>query len=190
MIFQIDYKSGGKYDDYFEHNRNSYSNINYMRFHEQLIDDFLKEYRYFDLFNNLVVHKQFHYAHNAILCDALRLMILYELGGTYIDADVIFTKNVSHLEEDLCKQFDDKTIVLSNRSLYFISAPKRAPYVKHLLDKYLTTDYLTLDIFMNRRHFLTKFHNEIAIVDHEFLTKYFKHEQVTTDETNKHRIRI
>lgn len=189
MIFQIDYKSGGKYDDYFNYNKN-YNLVDYYRYDDKLIEKFLIDYGYLNIFKNFKIETRFQYAHNAILCDVLRVMILYEIGGIYLDADVKFQEEIVNLDNDLLDKFGNKTIMIDNKSFFFIRAPKHSKYIKMILDSYLKCKYLSVDVFMLKKHHLLEYLNEVAIITPGFLEKYFIHFQVTTDENHKHNIRF
>lgn len=190
MIFQIDYKSEGKYDKYFDANRNYIDFIDYKLYADSDISYFLGKYGWEDEFYNAKVHPTYEYAHNAILCDLLRLMILYEFGGIYVDADVRFRNDIITLEAELQRKFGHRALVVINKSLFFLRASKHSPYIRQLLDVYVKTSELTLDIFMNKRHQISKFSDEMSIVSHDYLNTYFTHEQVTTNEKYKLSIRV
>jgi len=182
MIFQLNYLSDGKFDGYFEANKQITNSIDYTLFGDKEINDFLMEYGYYDLFHSKQIYEPLMYAENAIRCDLLRLLILYELGGVYIDADVSFTNEMLFLESDLFDGYGNRNVVLSNRSLYFIKGIKHSKYIKNQIDLYINSEYLHLDVMMNTKHELTKFHKELMIVPNESLFKYFTH----NTEVNKY----
>lgn len=183
MIFQINYDTND-YDNFLEFNEKLHIK-NYMIFDDDLIQDFLKKYNYYDKFYNLKIAPTHEYIRNPILCDALRLMILYEFGGIYIDADVFFKENMHNLEDDLYARFGNRTLMLSMKSLFFVKAEAKSPYIKELLNTYLNADELRLDVRMINRYDLKKYINELMIIDHNFLDKYFDHHQITTKEPSK-----
>lgn len=174
MIFQIDYESGGRYDSYFESNRCLYDSLDYRLYGDREIDLFLREYGYYDLFHSKKVADGHMYAEKPIKCALLRLMILYEFGGVYVDADVTFTKEVVNLEEDLDK-YGNRNVVLSSRSLYFIKGVRKSGFIKHLMDLYLDSDFMVTDTVMNKKHELSKFYKELMIIPSNSLSKYFHH---------------
>jgi mannosyltransferase OCH1-like enzyme len=179
MIFQIDYKSNHKYDQYFQ--RNLKHNLeNYQVFDDQKIEDFLVQYDYKSFIDNVKIDDTYQYASKAIICDAIRLMILYELGGIYVDADVYFKNSITNLEDHLKQQFGNRTIILSTRSFFFMAAPPKSRYIKMILDIYLNADCLKLDVFMFRKINIKKFRNELMVISEEFTKNFFTHAQITT----------
>jgi len=175
MIFQIDYKSNNKYQKYFNYNKRFL--LDYKLFNDNNIQEFLNQYDYNLDFK---IDVGYEYATNAILCDALRLMILYELGGVYIDADVYFKPNIINLESNLFNDFGNRTIILSTKSFYFMRAPKHSRYIKYILDLYLRASKLKLDIHMLKKLKLKEYLDEIMIIRESYLEPFFTHEQITT----------
>jgi len=174
MIFQIDYQSGGLYDSYFEANKPIITSLDHKVFGDSEIDTFLIDYGYYDLFHSKKVADVHMYAEKPIKCALLRLMILYELGGVYVDADVTFTDEVVSLEKDLNK-YGNRNVVLSNRSLYFIKGVSKSKFIKYMMDLYLNSDYMVTDTVMNKKHELSMFHKELMIIPPDSLSKYFLH---------------
>jgi len=183
MIIQINYNTN-IYDEYFKYNQ-KYKELNLCIYDNTKIDSFLKEYNYYDIFYNYKIPPEYEYASKAILCDALRLMIIYEKGGIYIDSDVYFNNNIYNLESNLEQEFGDRTLMLSTKSLFFFRAKKHSPYIKHLLDKYLNQKYLKIDIYMVGGFNLKKYSNELMFLSEDYLTRhYFDHIQITTSKKN------
>jgi len=179
MIFQIDYKSNNKYDIYFNYN-STFELNDYIIFNDEKINSFLLQFNYYDIFNSFKVDQSSSFAENAILCDALRLMILYEFGGVYIDADVYFKKEIINIENHFQEKFNDRTIILSNRSFYFLRAKKKSKYIKKILDYYIQSKVLKLDIFMLRNIEILKYHKELMIIPEKYLKPFFEHHKITT----------
>ena len=173
MLFQINIGSKGLYDSYFESNEPIIDSLDYELFDDSKVDDFLKDYGYYDIWHKKQVHETYMYGVMAIKCAFLRLMILYELGGVYVDADVYFTKEVINLESHLNNRFAERNVVLSNRSLYFIKGIKKSDYIKSTLDLYLDAPYLKSDVRMTSNRRLKQFHKELMIVPEEYFKKYF-----------------
>jgi len=180
MIYQISYQTD-KYDKYFQHNKQFTDELEHIVLKDNDINLFLKEFGYYEKFHSLKIHPSVKYAEKAILCSVIRLMFLREFGGMYIDADVYFTENVLTIEEDFEEKYENKNISLINNSLYFLKAIKNSKYIEHLLNLYLNSDFLYLDVTMLRDRQLVKYNNEIAIITHKTLQKYFNHVQITTN---------
>lgn len=179
MIFQIDYHSGGQFDSFFADNINLSNKINHKVFGDIEVDNFLNEYGYHDIFHSKNVLPRYKFAEMAIRCDFLRLMILYELGGIYIDADSTFTDKIVDLETDLVKNFGDRDVLLTNRSLFFVKSKKKSKYIKHLLDVYINSDILTVDVGMIQRHQLSKYHKDLMLIHPEYIQSYFTYLPIT-----------
>lgn len=177
MIFQIDYLSGGRFDLYFNSNKGICDSLDYKRYTDVEIDSFLREYGYYDLFYSKKVFKPLLYAEKAIKCDLLRLLICYELGGIYVDADVYFTSNIIYLEDNLSKRYGNRNVMLLNRSLYFIRGLRKSRFMNYMVNMYRDADYLHLDVMMNKRHPISKFHDELMIIPNETLDRYFQHKK-------------
>lgn len=180
MIFQIDYHSGGRFDSYFELNNGFYDSLDYKLYDNKGIDIFLREHGHYDLFHSKEVFEPVRHAENAIRCDLLRLLILYEFGGVYVDADVTFTNKIVTLENDLEERYGNRNVVLLNRSLYFMKGVRKSNYINYLLDIYKGSEFLHVDVEMNKRHELSKFHKELMVVPNEVLSGYFTHRPDTT----------
>lgn len=176
MIFQLKYKTMN-YDLYFEESKGK---LNRLIFDTQMINTFLECYGYSERFDKLKVKPGCEHAKNAILMDAFRLMVLYEMGGVYIDADVTFTDKINELEQDLFYKFGDRSVIVRTNSLYFIKGVKDSRFIEHLLWRYLSADALDYDVKMLKGWKLSDFASEVAIVEPEFLNKYFIHDKVTT----------
>lgn len=183
MIFQICYNTD-KYNDFYTKNEKYISQLDYKLYRDDDIEYFLNHYGYYDRFHKANVVKSLESSRSVILCDMLRVMILYEVGGTYIDSDTIFNDSIVSLEEDFSFVFGNRTVVTENRSLYFIKSNSKSEYIHSVLQKYLTRDELVLDVFMNPYNNMTKFRSEIAIVSHTTLSKYFNHKGISTSILN------
>ena len=175
MIFQIDYQSGGLYTEYFNKNK-EIGLDNHTVFGDEDIDRFLVEYGYKDIFMSKKVAERCLYAEKPIKCALLRLMILYEFGGIYVDADVLFKENIVNLEKDLTDKYDNRNVMLDSGSLYFVKGIKKSKFMRYLLDVYLNRDYMVTDTIMTKECKLTKFHKELMVMPALSLNKYFHHD--------------
>jgi len=179
MIFQIDYMSNDKYKRYFEFN-SKYNIPNHIIFNDIKINEFLNEYGYFDVFKSFKVDPVYNYAKKAILCDVLRLMILYEFGGIYVDADVFFTPEIVNIENHFNEKFQNKTILLSTRSFFFLKAEKKSKYIEKILSLYYKAELLRLDIFMLNKIEIVKYANELMVIPETHIKQFFTHDQITS----------
>lgn len=178
MIFQISYKTNA-YDDYLLAQKEFIKGSRII-FDTHMVNSFLEYYGYREKFEKLRIKPGCEYAKNAILMDAFRLMVLYELGGVYIDADVHFTPEIKNLESDLWKKFKDRNVLVRTKSLFFIKGIKNSALIEHLLRRYLNADELDYDVKMLGTWNLHEFKDEIAIIEPQFLNKYLIHDKVTT----------
>ena len=178
MIFQIDYMSSGLYDDYFYRNSSLCSSLDYFVYRDDDIQKFLCKYGYTDIFYTKVVDGSCILRERPIRCALLRLMILYEIGGIYVDADTLFTENITKLEEDLISRYGDRNIVLDTRSLYFIKGVKGSKYIKYLLDLYINCDTMKTDVVMNSRQRILGFEKELVVVPKSYIDTYFYHQSL------------
>lgn len=175
-LFQLSYKTD-IYQEYFELNKHITKNINYELYDTQKIESFLEFYGYTELFQNLKIkHK---HAENAIKCDFIRLCILYEFGGIYIDADCIF-RDLSFIFN-----LDDNILhIPESRSMYFLKVNQNNPLIKELIYSYNSSQNIGYDIDMVSKLQLLKnslTYNIIVnfIQDKEF-EKCFAHKKITT----------
>jgi len=182
MIFQINYQSSGKYDAYFYQNRKYIAKMDHKIFRDIEIEAFLDEYSHADMFHSLKIHPMYEYARTAILCDVLRLLILYEIGGIYLDADCIFEPEIVLMEQELERSFGSRNLVMDTRSLFFIKGQKQSEFINYLLSLYLNAEYLTLDVFMINKHKISVYFDSLNILSTKYLTKFFRHEQMTTND--------
>ena len=175
MIFQINYKTN-KYSSYLKMNHAMIKGINldYKLFDDDEIDYFLKHYKYYNTFYSLKSQEIM------FLCDALRVLILYELGGIYIDADTIFLSEIIRMENDLLKIFGDRNIITMQRSMYFIRGVKHSEFMRRLKEIYFRVDELTWDIHMLRMINISDYAGYMAFIEKKRLAKYFIHDKVTT----------
>lgn len=173
MIFQINYQTD-KYNSYYDINKPYTDKLDYKLFGTEDIDNFLKEFGYKEVVETL------EYNHLMFLCALLRLLIIYEFGGTYLDSDIVLNPSIKNMEAELDAKFGDRCIIPFTRSLFFIRAPKHSIFIKYLIDKYLMKIVLTYDVKMLSFLNLPKFSKDIALVDEETLKQYFKHDKVTT----------
>jgi len=174
MIFQINYKTD-KYDWYIEKNQDIIKQLDYKLFDDDEIDYFLSHYKWKEQFDSIIVHESEKWQEIAIKCDFLRLLILYELGGTYIDVDVIFYDNILNMESYLDIKFGYRNVVTENRSLYFIRGIKHSSYIKSLIDVYLFDKKLSYDITQIPIKTFFNFRNNVAIIGVNTLEMYFYH---------------
>lgn len=172
MIFQINYKTN-KYDEYINKNKHLTDQLDYKLFNTDSIETFLDEYGYRDEFDSLVVVDSERHQEMAIKCDYLRLMILYELGGVYIDIDSILYDDILTLEDDLLEKFGYNNIVSNTRSLFFIKGLKGSSYIKSLLDVYRNRVSSTYDIDNIPRNIFFNLKSNVRIINN--LDKYFYH---------------
>jgi len=174
MIFQINYQTN-KYDGYILKNRSIVNELNYKLFDDKEIDYFLKHYRYEDKFHSLSVYESEKWQEVAIKCDYLRLVILYELGGVYIDIDSIFYDGMLGLDYFLNKKFGNNNVVTENRSLFFIRGVKKSKYIKSLVDIYNNRNMLSYDTSMVSVKSFFNFRLGVRIIKQSTLDKYFYH---------------
>jgi len=179
MIYQISYQTD-KYNHFFEANNEITKKIHHRVLRDEHINLFLKEFGYYEWFKSLKIHPTRKYAEKAILCDVIRLLYLYEFGGVYVDADVIFSENVIKLEKCLRIKYGERNISLVNNSLFFIRGIKHSPYLNHLINCYRKATYLYLDVEMLKNRNLVEYKDEVTIISKDFLKTFFTHEQLTT----------
>jgi len=180
MIFQIKYQTDN-YNEYYDRNKKYTDKLDYKLFDDNEIEYFLKHYNYYETFNSLIVDSSNMIFKNAIMCDALRLMILYELGGVYIDSDVITHPDILTLENDLT--IFKGNILTDTLSLYFIKGSQKSDLIFSLLQKYTTGKPLLLDVKMIKMRDIFKF-RDFSIVSNNFTQKYITHHKITTTEKN------
>ena len=176
MIFQIKYKTDD-YNDYYIKNKEYTDKLDYKLFDDNEVEYFLKHYSYINIFNSLVIDSSALKFKNAIFCDALRLMILYELGGIYIDSDITMKQKILTLEDDL-KIFKEN-ILLDHLSLFFIKGSQKSDLIYSLLQKYSKDIPLQLDVKMVKMKDIFKFRN-FSLISEKYLMDYFTHHKVTT----------
>ena len=175
-LFQLSYKTD-KYQEYFELNKHITKNINYELYDTQKIESFLEFYGYKETFQNLKIkHK---HAENAIKCDFIRLCILYEFGGMYIDADCVF-KDLSFIYK-----LDVNILhIPESRSMYFLKVNQNNPLIKELIYSYNSSQYIGYDIDMVSKLQLLKnsllYKTKVDFVPDIELQKCFEHKKITT----------
>ncbi len=174
MIFQINYQTD-KYDQFFEVNKPLIPYLDgYEVFDTNGVDYFLRHYGYYDMFYSLNSDRV------VFLCDALRVLILYELGGVYIDADTVFMPQINQFEDDLKLVFNDRNLLTMSRSMYFIKGVKKSKFMEKLKEIYFTRGRLIYDIHMLSVVRISEFPDTLAFVDNKRLDKYFLHSKITT----------
>jgi len=174
MIFQINYNTN-KFDDYIIRNKHITDKLNYKLFDTDECNYFLKHYNYYDKFYSLKVIEFEKWQETAIKCDYLRLLILYELGGIYIDVDVIFYDMMIDLEYFLNKKFSNNNVVTESRSLFFIRGIRQSKYIKSLLNIYKYRNKLTYDVSSFTVKNFFNFKLGVRIIQQSTLDKYFYH---------------
>jgi len=186
MIHQISYRTNA-YDDFFLINERYSSQINHRIWYDDEIEYFLKHFGYYDLFHSKVIQDQVKFAETAIRCDFLRIMILKEFGGLYIDADVIFKDNIVKIEEDLYETFGGRTLVTDNKSLFFLRSDPDSELINYFFETYKNARVLRLDVKMFEIFSYRKFLRNMMIISYKYLYEYFKHTRETTGLMKKGR---
>lgn len=174
MIFQLNYNDTQKYDKYYESNLHITKHLEHKIFYHKDIYEFLEKYNYTESFEKLKFDNRFLYCIDALKCDFLRLIILYELGGVYVDSDCIFTEIIDESE------FINNLVMHDSLSLFFISSNAKNPVVKYMIEQYITKQ-IKHDILMFNKLELMKqciIHNEKISFETDF--KFIIHEKITT----------
>jgi len=173
MIFQINYKSNGKYDEYFDKNRSISSKLNHVIYEDEFIDDFLDSYGYREWVESVKITRNYKHLRIPIICDLIRLLILYEKGGIYIDADTIFKDKMLELESNM-EKYGNRNVFLDNKNLGFVRGIKHSGYLKKVLAAYKAKE-LTVDKFMVYDRKLSNNHKELFLLPYDHVNRYFTH---------------
>jgi mannosyltransferase OCH1-like enzyme len=175
-LFQLSYKTD-KYQDYFELNNLITKSIDYEIYDTQKVESFLEFYGYNEVFQNLKI--KHIYAENAIKCDFIRLCLLYEFGGIYIDADCVL-KDLSFIYN-----LDDNILhIPESRSMYFLKVNQNNPLIKELIYSYISSQNIGYDIEMVSKLQLLKnsliYKTVVNFIQDKELQKCFEHKKITT----------
>ena len=178
-IFQIKYQSSA-YDKFYEKNKEYLPTVQI--YDDAWISNFIAKYDYVDVINSFRTVPLLHYARykKAFFCDLLRVLILYEFGGVYIDSDVWFTENIINLESYLQKTYGNTSIIFNNGSLPFMYVPQaKNKFITALRNIFISGCAVARDIEMTARLPEDSSINLCRVSEQE-LSPYFKHILQTT----------
>lgn len=112
----------------------------------------------YDISKNKFILKSYKNKKWAFVSDYVRLDVLYEYGGIYVDTDVKILKNISSeiLETDFIIPFQFDCLL----GTHFIGSKKKSKIIRTLLDEYINYKYnltpnnhLFTDYFLNLKDF-------------------------------------
>jgi len=175
MMFQVNHNDNPNYGIYRTANAAHLRNVKHRIYNQRASRRFLSRYGYREAFDNITIHHHSTASLPSVQAALLRLAILYEVGGIYLDADIYVTPQIYRLPEFVAGYSASQTLMLTTGALYFLAAPPQAKGVKKMLEYYLDQSPKSFDVDVDWGPL-----PHTATIDPQELTPYFRHDLATS----------